>query len=196
MQSQSRRGGASRKNAFGFVTDWLLCLHIPYWVRILEQIGSLSSCSLKWQTDAIFYSFYFLSNYSINMFRATTAHHQEFSLLYVKHPVICVAACTRHCLDVNWYLMVCLSELYTQHASSDIRSSSGVFFTVHTATSYLCCCLYVALSCCKLVFSGVSVRIIHSTCFERHPLIIRSFLYCTYSLQLSVLLPVRGTALL
>jgi hypothetical protein len=38
--------------------------------------------------------------------------------------------------------------------------------------------------------------IIYSTCFERHPLIIRSPLYCTYSHQLSVLLRACGTVLL
>jgi hypothetical protein len=36
-------------------------------------------------------------------------------------------------------------QLFTQHVSSDTRSSSGVFSTVHTASSYLCCCLSVAL---------------------------------------------------
>jgi hypothetical protein len=48
----------------------------------------------------------------------------------------------------------------------------------------------------QLLIVFISYLIIHSTCFERHPLIIRSFLYCTYSLQLSVLLPVCGTVLL
>jgi hypothetical protein len=48
----------------------------------------------------------------------------------------------------------------------------------------------------QLLIVFISYPIIHSTCFERHPLIIRSFLYCTYSLQLSVLLPVSGTVLL
>jgi hypothetical protein len=45
---------------------------------------------MKQQTDATFDSFYFLSNYLLNMFRATSAHHQEFSLLYIQPPVICV----------------------------------------------------------------------------------------------------------
>jgi hypothetical protein len=31
----------------------------------------------------------FLCNYLLNMFRATSAHHQEFSLLYIQPPVIC-----------------------------------------------------------------------------------------------------------
>jgi hypothetical protein len=30
-----------------------------------------------------------------------------------------------------------------------MRPSSGVFFIVHTASSNLCCCLSVAMSCCK-----------------------------------------------
>jgi hypothetical protein len=34
------------------------------------------------------------------MFGATSAHHQEFSLLYMQSPVICVAACPWHCLLV------------------------------------------------------------------------------------------------
>jgi hypothetical protein len=46
----------------------------------------------------------------------------------------------------------------------------------------------------QLLIVFISYLIVHSTCFERHPLIIRSFLYCTYSLQLSVLLSVRGIA--
>jgi hypothetical protein len=49
------------------------------------------------------------------------------------------------------FLIVFISYLIsTQHVSSDIRSSSGVLFTVHTASSYLRCYLSVALSCCKL----------------------------------------------
>jgi hypothetical protein len=48
----------------------------------------------------------------------------------------------------------------------------------------------------QLLIVFISYLIIYSTCFEQHPFIIRSFLYCTYSLQLSVLLPVRGTVLL
>jgi hypothetical protein len=48
----------------------------------------------------------------------------------------------------------------------------------------------------QLLIVFISYLTVHSTRFERHALIIRSFLYCTYSLQLSVLLPVRGTVLL
>jgi hypothetical protein len=57
--------------------------------------------SIKWQTYATFDSFYFLSNCSLYMFRATCVHHQEFSLLYIQPPVICVAVCPRQCLVVN-----------------------------------------------------------------------------------------------
>jgi hypothetical protein len=46
------------------------------------------------------------------------------------------------------FLIVFISYLVnTQHALSGIRSSSGVVFTVHTASGYLCCFLSVALSC-------------------------------------------------
>jgi hypothetical protein len=48
----------------------------------------------------------------------------------------------------------------------------------------------------QLLIVFIPYLIIYSTCFERHPLIIRSFLYCTCSLQLYVLLPVHGTVLL
>jgi hypothetical protein len=48
----------------------------------------------------------------------------------------------------------------------------------------------------QLLIVFISYLIVHSTCFERYTLIIRSFLYYTYSLQLSVLLTVRGTVLL
>jgi hypothetical protein len=49
----------------------------------------------------------------------------------------------------------------------------------------------------QLLIVFIPYLLIYSTCFERHPLMIRSFsLYCTYSLQLSVLPPVRGTVLL
>jgi hypothetical protein len=41
-------------------------------------------------------------SYSLNMFRATSAHHQEFTLLYIQPPVICVVACPWHCLVVNF----------------------------------------------------------------------------------------------
>jgi hypothetical protein len=48
------------------------------------------------------------------------------------------------------FLIVFISYLInTQHVSSDIRSSAGVLFTVHTASGYLRCHLSVALSCCK-----------------------------------------------
>jgi hypothetical protein len=57
--------------------------------------------SINWQTDATFNSFYFLSNYSLNMFRAKSAHHQELSLLYKQPAVICVAACPWHCLVIQ-----------------------------------------------------------------------------------------------
>jgi uncharacterized MAPEG superfamily protein len=46
----------------------------------------------------------------------------------------------------------------------------------------------------QLLIVFISYLIIYSTCYERHPLIIRSFLYCTYSLQLSVLLAVLDSA--
>jgi hypothetical protein len=50
------------------------------------------------------------------------------------------------------FLIVFISYLInTQHVSSDIRSSSGVLFTVYTASGYLRYYLSVALSCCKLV---------------------------------------------
>jgi hypothetical protein len=39
---------------------------------------------------------------SLDMFRATSAHHQEFfSLLYMQPPVICASARPWHCLVVN-----------------------------------------------------------------------------------------------
>jgi hypothetical protein len=69
-----------------------------------EMVPAFPSClyiSIKWQTDAAFDSFYSLSNYLLNMFRATSAHHQESSLLYIHPPVICVASCLWHCLVAN-----------------------------------------------------------------------------------------------
>jgi hypothetical protein len=52
------------------------------------------------------------------------------------------------------FLIVFISYVInTQHVSSVIRSSSGVLFTVHTASSYLRCYLSVALSGCKLEFT-------------------------------------------
>jgi hypothetical protein len=48
------------------------------------------------------------------------------------------------------FLIVFISYIInTQHVSSDIRPSSGVLFTVHTASGFLRCYLSVALSCCK-----------------------------------------------
>jgi hypothetical protein len=53
-------------------------------------------------------------------------------------------------------LIVFISYLINiQHVSSDIRSSSGVLLTVHTASGYLRCYLSVALSFCKLQFTTV-----------------------------------------
>jgi hypothetical protein len=50
------------------------------------------------------------------------------------------------------FLIVFISYLVnTQHVSCDIRASSGVLFTVHTASGYLCCYLSVALSCVNSV---------------------------------------------
>jgi hypothetical protein len=50
------------------------------------------------------------------------------------------------------FLIVFISYLInTQHVSSYIRSSSGVLFTVHTASGYLCFYLSVALSCVKSI---------------------------------------------
>jgi hypothetical protein len=59
------------------------------------------------------------------------------------------------------FLIVFISYLVnTQHVSSDIRSSSGVLFTVHTASGYLCCYLSVALSCVNwLLVACLSVLI-------------------------------------
>jgi phosphoenolpyruvate synthase/pyruvate phosphate dikinase len=46
------------------------------------------------------------------------------------------------------FLIVFIPYLFnTQHVTSDIRSSSGVLFTAHTASGYLCYYLSVALSC-------------------------------------------------
>jgi hypothetical protein len=79
------------------------------------------------------------------MFRATSAHHQEFfSLLHMQPPVICASARPWHCLVVN------NKTEFTRHVSSDIRSSSGVFLsTAHAASSYLWFRPSVVLSCCK-----------------------------------------------
>jgi hypothetical protein len=59
-----------------------------------------------------------------------------------------------HLCKVQWgnklmqLLIVFISYLVnTQHVSSDIRSSLGVLFTVHTASGCLYCYLSVALSC-------------------------------------------------
>jgi hypothetical protein len=52
------------------------------------------------------------------------------------------------------FLIVFISYLVnTQHVSSYILSSSGVLFTVHTASGYLCCYLSVALSCVNCEFT-------------------------------------------
>jgi hypothetical protein len=68
-------------------------------VPFVHKVSLHSSITL--QTDAAFDSIYYLSNYLFDMFRATSAHHQEFSLLYMQPPAICVAACPWHCLVVN-----------------------------------------------------------------------------------------------
>jgi hypothetical protein len=53
------------------------------------------------------------------------------------------------------FLIVFISYLINnQHVSSDIRSSSGVLFTVHTVSGYLRCYLSVALSCCYKFLIG------------------------------------------
>jgi hypothetical protein len=57
--------------------------------------------------------------------------------------------------------------------------SFNVFGSVHL------CTVQCSNKLMQLLIVLISYLIIYSTCFERHPLIIRSFLYCTYSLQLS-----------
>jgi hypothetical protein len=91
-----------------------------FWFR-----ASLYS-SIKWQTDATFDSFYFLSNYLLNVFRVTSAHHQEFSLLYIQPPVICVAACPWHCLLVN-----CSKQFTTRqcHGHSATQITGGCMYS-------------------------------------------------------------------
>jgi hypothetical protein len=76
------------------------------------------------KTDAAFNSFYFLSNYLLNMFRVTSAHHQEFSLLYIQPPVICVAACPWHCLFANYQKLhhfVILLNCTEMHGTKNIK---------------------------------------------------------------------------
>jgi hypothetical protein len=48
-------------------------------------------CKVQWSNKLmhLLIVFYFLSNYLLDMFRTTSAHHQEFSLLYIQPPVIC-----------------------------------------------------------------------------------------------------------
>jgi hypothetical protein len=58
------------------------------------------------------------------------------------------------------FLIVFISYLINnQHVWSDIHSSSGVLFTVHTASGYLRCYLSVALSCCKQCHGQVATQI-------------------------------------
>jgi hypothetical protein len=66
----------------------------------------------------------------------------------------------------------------------------NVFGSVHL------CTVQYSDKLMQLLIVFISYLIIHSTCFERHPLFIRSFLYYTCSLQLSVLLLVSGTVCL
>jgi hypothetical protein len=59
------------------------------------------------------------------------------------------------------FLIVLISYLInTQHVSSDIRSSSGILFIVHTASGYLRCYLSVALSCSQQRLSVVMGKIV------------------------------------
>jgi hypothetical protein len=92
---------------FVLISLWL-CANLAHsakpptaFVSTCKQYQIWKHSSIKWQTDATFDSIYFLSNYSLNMFRVTSTHHQEFSLLNIQPPVICVAACPWHCLVVN-----------------------------------------------------------------------------------------------
>jgi hypothetical protein len=63
------------------------------------------------------------------------------------------------------FLIVFISYLVsTQHVSSDICLSSGVLFTVHSASGYLCCYLSVALSCVNSLHKFVSLL----DCTEMH----------------------------
>jgi hypothetical protein len=65
------------------------------------------------------------------------------------------------------FLIVFISYLVnTQHVSSDIRSSSGVLFTIHTAAGYLCCYHFVSLLNCTEMHGTKNIK------FKNKPFII------------------------
>jgi hypothetical protein len=98
----------NQRRLMHLISSWWWAWWCPKHVELY-----LNDWQYIWETDASgwlfnkvtnwcnFDSIHFLYNYSFNMFRATSAHHQEFSLLYIQPPVICVAACPWHCLVVN-----------------------------------------------------------------------------------------------
>jgi heme/copper-type cytochrome/quinol oxidase subunit 4 len=72
------------------------------WYRFLHRLHpNTGRFQYKNKLMQLLIVFIYLSNYLLDMFRATSAHHQEFSLLYMQPPVMCVAACPWHCLVVN-----------------------------------------------------------------------------------------------
>jgi hypothetical protein len=82
-------------------------MHVSF-IFILKQcqLCSLDKliclCSIKLQTNASFDSFYFLSNCSVYMFRATCAHNQKFSLLYIHYWTV------QRCTEPKALNLICL----------------------------------------------------------------------------------------
>jgi hypothetical protein len=92
-----------------------------------------------------------------NLIKCCQCSSDDFNHISSKHNYRFNVFGSVHLCTVQWndklmqFLIVFISYLInTQHVSSDIRSSAGVLFTVHTASGYLRCYLSVALSC-KLV---------------------------------------------